>query len=129
MWFTWFFKKIKIHDSCIVFLVLWIYSLFIYFYFWLCWVFVALHRLYLVAKARATLLCSALASHCGGFSCGAQALGTWTSVALTHRCVWNLPKPGIKPVSSALAVDSYLLQQGSLGFITWFSDSFHSSSI
>ena len=83
----------------------------------------------LLQQARATLLCSALASHCGGFSCGAQALGTWTSVALTHRCVWNLPKPGIKPVSSALAVDSYLLQQGSLGFITWFSDSFHSSSI
>ena len=82
-------------------------------------------------QARATFLCSTLASPCGSFSCcGAQALGTWISVALRHRCVWNLPKTGIEPVSPALAVDFYPQhQQGSLGFITWFSHSFHSSSI
>ena len=31
-------------------------------------------------RAGATLPCGARASHCGGFSCGAQALGTWASV-------------------------------------------------
>ena len=50
------------------------------------------------------------ASHCGGFSCGPQALGVW---ALVARGIWNLPGPGIEPVSPALA-DSYpLFHQGS----------------
>ena len=38
-------------------------------YFWLCWIFVAT-GLYLGAAHR-----SVWTSHCGGFSCGAQALG------------------------------------------------------
>ena len=41
---------------------------FIYFY-WLCWVFVAAHRLSLVAARGATLRCGAWASPCCGFSC------------------------------------------------------------
>ena len=51
--------------------------------------------------------------HCG-FSCGAQGLGTQASgvaadsvvVAYGLSCshsIWNLPKPGIEPVSPALA--------------------------
>ena len=71
--------------------------------------------------------CNLRASHCSGFSCckvwalGAQAsvamaggLSSWGSQALEHRlnsCVWasllcgmwDLPGPGIKPVSLALA--------------------------
>ena len=56
------------------------------------------------------------ASHCGGFSrCGAQALGTRASVVVAHglsSCgaqasllcgMWDLPGPGLKPVSPALA--------------------------
>ena len=36
-------------------------------------------------RARATLCCSAWASHCGGFSCcGARALGAWASVVVAH---------------------------------------------
>ena len=47
-------------------------------YFWLCWVFVAAHRLSLDVAAGAPLLCGAQASHCGVFSCcGAQAPGAW----------------------------------------------------
>ena len=65
--------------------------------------------------------CGAQASHCGGFSCcGAQALEHVASVVwpmssrvcglsscdarawLSHSR-WILPRPGIKPVSSALA--------------------------
>ena len=74
------------------------------------------------------LHCGAWASHCGGFSCcGAWALGVWASVAvarglsscgswalecrlsscgtwaqLLHR-MWDLPGPGIEPMSPALA--------------------------
>ena len=79
-------------------------------------------------RAGATLHYGAQASHCGGFSCcGVQALGTWVSVvvacglsscglwALEHRLrscsaraylvhvMWDLPGPGLEPVSPALA--------------------------
>ena len=43
--------------------------LFIYFCFWLCWVFVAVRELPLVAASGVTLRCSAQASHCSSFSC------------------------------------------------------------
>ena len=64
--------------------------------------------------------CSLWASHCGRFSCGAQALG-WMgfsgcgSQVLEHSVrgcgaraqllhgTWGLPGPGVRPVSSALA--------------------------
>ena len=77
---------------------------------------------------RATLCCGVRASHCGGFSCcGAWALGTHASVvvvcelsscgsqalerrlsscgaqAYLLRRMWDLPGPGIEPVSPALA--------------------------
>ena len=79
-------------------------------------------------RVEATLRCGAGTSHCGGFSCcGAWALGAQASVvaacglsscgsrALEHRrsscgtqaqllCgLWDLPGPGLKPVSPALA--------------------------
>ena len=79
-------------------------------------------------RVGATLRCSARASHCSGFSCwGAQALGTWASVVVAHglsscgsqalecrlsscgaraqllRGMWDLPRPGIEPLSPALA--------------------------
>ena len=38
----------------------------------------------LVAESGATLRCGAQASHCGGFSCGAWALGTRASVVVAH---------------------------------------------
>ena len=79
-------------------------------------------------RAGATLCCSAQASHCGGFSCcRARALGVRTSVVVAHglsscgsralerrlsSCgtraqllcsMWNLPGPGLEPMSPALA--------------------------
>ena len=79
-------------------------------------------------RAGATLCCGTRASHCGGFSCcGARALGMWASVvvecglsscgsrALERRLsscgaraqllhgMWDLPGPGLEPVSPALA--------------------------
>ena len=78
--------------------------------------------------AALDLRCSARASHCGSFSCcGAWAVGTQASVvvahglsscgswALEHRLsscgawaqllhgMWDLPGPGLEPVSPALA--------------------------
>ena len=78
------------------------------------WIFVAVHRLSLVEVNRAALPCVAQATHCSGFSCGAQALGTGASVvaacgvrscgALVYllQNMWNFPEPGIEPVSPAL---------------------------
>ena len=79
-------------------------------------------------RVGATLHCSTWASYCGGFSCcGAQALGVWASVVVARglsscgswalerrlsscgtraqlpRSMWDLPGPGLKPVSPALA--------------------------
>ena len=79
-------------------------------------------------RAGATLCCGARASHCGGFSCcGAQAVGSWASVVAARRLrscgswalecrfsscgawaqllcgMWDLRRPGMEPVSPALA--------------------------
>ena len=79
-------------------------------------------------RAGATLHCGAWASHWGGFSCcRAWALGTWASLVVAHglsscgsralehrlsscgaqaqllRGIWDLPGPGLEPVSPALA--------------------------
>ena len=76
----------------------------------------------------ATLRCGVRASHCGDFSCcGAWALGALASVVVAHglsscglwalecrlsscgtwawllRGTWDLPGPGLEPVSPALA--------------------------
>ena len=52
-----------------------------WFYFWLCWVFIAVHGLSLDTMNRATLHCNVWASHCGNFyCCGAQALGPQASI-------------------------------------------------
>ena len=79
-------------------------------------------------RAGATFRCAVQASHCGGFShCGAQVLGTRASVVVARglsscgswdpecrfsscgarasllRGMWDLPGPGLEPVSPALA--------------------------
>ena len=80
-----------------------------------------------VVSGGATLCCGAQASYCSGFSCcGARALGVQASVVVAHglsscgsqalerrlsSCgaqaqllcdMWDLPGPGLEPVSSAL---------------------------
>ena len=94
--------------------------LFINLYPWLLWVFVALHRLSLVAAIRGysslrsvgfslqRLLLHIMSFRCAGFNrCSTRDLvsrlsscGTWAQ--LLHG-MWNPPGPGIKPVSLALA--------------------------
>ena len=78
-------------------------------------------------RVGSTLHCSVRASLCGGFSCGARALGAWASAvvarelsccgsrAVEHRLsscgsrtqllcgMWNLCGPGLEPLFPALA--------------------------
>ena len=103
--------------------------LFIYlFIYWLRWLFIAACGLSLLAASGgySSLRCAGF-SYCGGFCCRAQAIGAQASVvvacglsscgsqALEHRLsscgaraqllrgMWDLPGPGLKPVSPALA--------------------------
>ena len=92
-----------------------------FFFFWLRWVFVAARGLSLVAASGGysslrcvgfslwwLLLLLSMGSRCTGFSsCGLRALesrlsscGTW---AYLFRGMWDLPGPGLKLVSPALA--------------------------
>ena len=99
-----------------------------FFPFWQCWVFVAAFEFSVVAVSRGHSTCGAWASPCSGFSCCRPwALGrrmdfsrcrTWAQLLrLTDsrarlsrhgsraccRGLWDLPGPGIKFVSPALA--------------------------
>ena len=79
------------------------------FYFWLCWVFVSVRGLSLVAasRGRSSSLCAGLSlsrpllqrstgsRRAGSVSCGSRAQ--------LLRGMWDLPRPGPEPVSPALA--------------------------
>ena len=72
-------------------------------YFWLCWVFVAAQAFLQLWKVGA-----ALQSWFLGFSCcRAEVQGSRASAVVAQaqllRGTWYLPKPGIEPVSPALA--------------------------
>ena len=61
--------------------------IYLFIYFWLCWVFIAACGLPLVVVSGvgATLRCGVRASHCGGFfCCRPRALGTRASVVVVH---------------------------------------------
>ena len=94
---------------------------FFYFIFWLRWVFVAVHRLSLVAVSggysslrcvgfslRWLLLLRSTGSRHAGFSrCGSRALehrlSSYWRTGLAAPRMWDLPGPGLEPVSPALA--------------------------
>ena len=89
------------------------------FYFWLCWVFVALHGLSLLAVSRGY---SCL--RCAGFSL--RWLLVWSTASRAPELqycstqaqllcsMWNIPRLGIKPMTLHWSVDSYPLHhQGS----------------
>ena len=64
-------------------------------------------RAILLQPVGSILLCVVWASHDGGFSCfRAQALELSGSVVVVHglSCImWDLPRPGLEPVSPAMA--------------------------
>ena len=63
----------------------------------------------LVAESGLSLHCGVQASHCAGFSClwamgsRAHGLSSCDSRAQLACGMWDLPRPGIKPMSSMLA--------------------------
>ena len=121
--------------------------IYIYIFFWT--VFSLLHRLFCSCGERGLLSSrGAQASHCSGFSrCRARALGDWASVVVTHglrscssqalehglsgygaqayllRGTWDLSRPGIEPISPALAGGFFTTEppaKPDLGFL-WHS--------
>ena len=113
----------------IIFFFLSFFFLFNFIYFWLRFGSSLLRAGFLqLRRVGATLLCRARASHCGGFfCCGARALGVRASVVASDRLsscgmralerrlsscgaraqllrgMWDIPRPGLKPVFPALA--------------------------
>ena len=115
-----------IYLSIYLFTYVFIYlSIYLFIYLWLRWVFVAARGLSLVAGSRGysslqcagfslwwlLLLQSTGSRHTGFSSCGSQALERRLSScgarAQLPRGTWDLPGPGLKPVSPALA-DGFL---------------------
>ena len=72
-----------------------IYLLLLFFYFWLCWVFVTARRLSSVVVAHGLSSCGLWALEHRLSSCGTRAS--------LLRGMWDLPRPGLEPVSPALA--------------------------
>ena len=87
------------------------FNLFIYLllFFWLCWVFVSVRGLSLVAaigghsssrwRGPLTITASLVAEH----RLQARRLSSCGSRAQLLRGMWDLPRPGLEPVSPALA--------------------------
>ena len=110
---------------------------YLFIYFWLHWAFSSFREWGLLSSHGAPT------SQCRGFSrCGAWAVGTWALVVMAQGLIgcraqalehwlsscgsraqllhglWNLPKPGIEPMSPALAGYSYpLCHQESPGIL------------
>ena len=101
------------------------YYYYYYYYFWLRWVFAAARRLSLVAASGvySSLQCAGFSlqwflllqspgsRHAGLSSCGLRAQQLWpagsaavaAAVAQLLRGMWDLPGPGLEPVSPELA--------------------------
>jgi len=70
--------------------------IYIFIYFWLCWVFIDAYGLSLVVVSGGYSL-GAWTSHCGDFCCGAQALSSQASAIVEDglscseacRCSWT----------------------------------------
>ena len=101
-------------DGRALVLFVWLHSfflnLFIYFiYFWLCWVFVSVRGLSLVAasRGRSSLRCAGLSLSRPLFVAEhrlqTRRLSSCGSGAQLLRGMWDLPRPGLGPVSPALA--------------------------
>ena len=104
-----------------------------YIYFWLYWVFIAVWAFSSCREQRLFSSCALQASHCNGSPwCWPQALGhagfsncglsNYSSQALEHRLshcgtwayllhsMWDVPQPGIKPISLALASKFFTIE-------------------
>ena len=86
-----------------------LFSFFIYFYLWLCWVFVSVQELsfscgkrgplFIAVRGPLTVAASLVAEH----RLQTRGLSSCGSRAQLLRGTWDLPRPGLEPVSPALA--------------------------
>ena len=105
MWgFKWLYIFTNTYYPSFLFLINWLI------YLWLCWVFASVRGPSPVAASggHSSLRCARRASHYHGLSCcGAQAqtrrLSNCGSRAQLLSGMWDLPRPGLEPVSPALA--------------------------
>ena len=81
----------------------------LFIYFWLCWVFVATRAFSSCSEWELFSSCCAQAAHCPGFCCSrvwaleCAGFGSCVAGSQSPSGMWDLPGPGIKPVSSVLA--------------------------
>ena len=93
-------------------------------YFWLCWDFVLLHRLSLIAVRGATLPCGAQTSYCSGFSCGgARALSIPVSVVAAPRLQSLGSVVVVHRLSCSAACGIFPDQESNLRPLHWQMDS------
>ena len=77
----------------------------IYFYFWLCWVFVAVHKVKVKSLSRARLFVTPWAvAYQAPLSMGFSRQECWSG--LPFPSPGDLPDPGIEPGSPALQADA-----------------------
>ena len=94
---------------CFFVLFFFLIYLFIYlFYFWLCWVFVSVRGLSLLAASRghSSLRCAGLSLSwplVAEYRLQMRRLSSCGSRAQLLRSMWDLPRPGLEPVSPELA--------------------------
>ena len=91
----------------LLFFLMWMHF-YLFIYFWLCWVFVSVRGLSLVVASRGHS-----SSQCAGLSLSRPLvaehrlqtcrLSSCGSRAQLLRGIWDLPRPGLEPVSPALA--------------------------
>ena len=80
----------------------WTYLFNLSYYFWLCWVFIAACELSLAAASQGSFLVAVwrLLIAVASFLMDRELQGTWAQLPWG---MWNLPGPGIEPMSLALA--------------------------
>ena len=97
-------------------LVFFFFLIYLFIYFWLCWVFVSARGLSLVAASGGhsssrcmglslprPLLLQSTSSRRAGSVIVAHGLSSCGSRAQSFHGMWDLPRPGLEPVSPALA--------------------------
>ena len=95
------------------------------FFFWLCWIFVALHRLSRVVPGGGCSCCCLWTCHCGGFSCWeARSPDVWASVVAAHRPSSTGSAVVAHGLSCSIACGIFLDQGSNIRPLHWQVDSY-----
>ena len=90
-----------------------LFKIYLFIYFWLCWVFTAVQAFLCLQQMGVLSSCSPRASHCGGFSCcGARAVGRGGS-AVAALGLWSTGSAAVARGLSCSATRGVLLDKES----------------